>query len=271
MPIYEYSCRGCGHEFEALVSGHRRTGPSACHAADLARVFSLPAIASDTTRAIIRGDVAARSRAGRRSGARTTDVREEPRLTRLGAAGQPSTGRAARLAPSIFLSCSGHFDAWPDARVPMPAMPAKPGEPQSVEARAQDTRTGSALGANTGRACTGSRSSSASSTQVGASTPRDGKTHVRVGATAPSGCENTRQGRRDHPLVMHGPGRRGTVRDRCSTVRDEGSRCHPLGMHGLGRGKHVSPPRDVRFGARDVGVTPTGLTNRQMPGAVRAR
>jgi putative FmdB family regulatory protein len=57
MPIYEYSCRGCGHEFEAFLRGSAATGPAACPAcssAEIARVFSLPAIASDTTRAIIR-------------------------------------------------------------------------------------------------------------------------------------------------------------------------------------------------------------------------
>ena len=50
MPIYEYRCRACAHEFEALV----RTGDSpacpSCSATDLERLLSLFAVDSDGTR-----------------------------------------------------------------------------------------------------------------------------------------------------------------------------------------------------------------------------
>ena len=45
MPIYEYSCRGCGLEFEAFVRGSV-TKPAACptcESADLERIFSIGA------------------------------------------------------------------------------------------------------------------------------------------------------------------------------------------------------------------------------------
>lgn len=51
MPIYEYLCKSCGHEFEALV---RKTGapvcPS-CGATDLERLLSLPALKTESTKA----------------------------------------------------------------------------------------------------------------------------------------------------------------------------------------------------------------------------
>ena len=51
MPIYEYTCKSCGHQFELLI----RTGDTpvcaSCGGADLERVFSLPTVSSDGTRA----------------------------------------------------------------------------------------------------------------------------------------------------------------------------------------------------------------------------
>jgi putative FmdB family regulatory protein len=50
MPIYEYECRGCQHQFEQLV----RTGdiPECphCHGRDLARLLSHVAVSSEHTR-----------------------------------------------------------------------------------------------------------------------------------------------------------------------------------------------------------------------------
>jgi putative FmdB family regulatory protein len=50
MPIYEYECRGCHHEFEQLV----RTGDTPecpqCHGHDLERLLSHCAVSSDHTR-----------------------------------------------------------------------------------------------------------------------------------------------------------------------------------------------------------------------------
>lgn len=50
MPIFEYSCKGCGKEFEALVLP--TTGaPScpACQSTELDKLISMPAIKSETT------------------------------------------------------------------------------------------------------------------------------------------------------------------------------------------------------------------------------
>ena len=53
MPIFEYSCKGCGKEFEALVLP--TTGAPkcpACDSPDLEKLISSPAIKSDTTHAL---------------------------------------------------------------------------------------------------------------------------------------------------------------------------------------------------------------------------
>jgi putative FmdB family regulatory protein len=51
MPLYDFHCRACGIEFEALV----RTGGAApecpeCHANDLERLLSIFAVSSEGTR-----------------------------------------------------------------------------------------------------------------------------------------------------------------------------------------------------------------------------
>ena len=51
MPIYEYVCKKCGHEFEKLVRGGKTPACAACGAVDVERVFSLPNVKSETTRA----------------------------------------------------------------------------------------------------------------------------------------------------------------------------------------------------------------------------
>ena len=51
MPIYEYSCKKCGHEFEALVRRGRTPACPACGEASLERRFSLPNVSSESTRA----------------------------------------------------------------------------------------------------------------------------------------------------------------------------------------------------------------------------
>jgi putative FmdB family regulatory protein len=52
MPIYEYRCPACGHEFEALVRPGKAPPPcAACGATGLERLLSLPSVKSDTTRA----------------------------------------------------------------------------------------------------------------------------------------------------------------------------------------------------------------------------
>jgi putative FmdB family regulatory protein len=49
VPIYEYSCRRCGHEFETLVRPGTSPGCPACNSQDLQRLLSLPAIKSEST------------------------------------------------------------------------------------------------------------------------------------------------------------------------------------------------------------------------------
>ena len=53
MPIFEYSCKGCGNHFEALVRAQDAppTCPT-CQSADLEKLISTPAIKSDTTHAL---------------------------------------------------------------------------------------------------------------------------------------------------------------------------------------------------------------------------
>jgi putative FmdB family regulatory protein len=53
MPIFEYSCKGCGQEFEALVRPNTAAPvcPS-CSGADLEKLISRPAIKSDSTHAM---------------------------------------------------------------------------------------------------------------------------------------------------------------------------------------------------------------------------
>ncbi|HEY8176298.1 MAG TPA: zinc ribbon domain-containing protein [Gemmatimonadaceae bacterium] len=51
MPIYEYACKSCGHEFEKLVRGGKTPVCASCGAADVERLFSLPNVKSETTKA----------------------------------------------------------------------------------------------------------------------------------------------------------------------------------------------------------------------------
>ena len=50
MPLYEYSCRGCGHSFEALVRSQDTPACPSCGATDLERLISSFAVDSETTR-----------------------------------------------------------------------------------------------------------------------------------------------------------------------------------------------------------------------------
>ena len=43
MPIYEYACTSCGHEFEELVRGHEQPACPACGAKRPERRMSVPA------------------------------------------------------------------------------------------------------------------------------------------------------------------------------------------------------------------------------------
>ena len=52
MPIYEYSCKACGHEFETLVLGRTQPECPSCQSRDLKRLISLPTVQSTATRAM---------------------------------------------------------------------------------------------------------------------------------------------------------------------------------------------------------------------------
>jgi putative FmdB family regulatory protein len=49
MPIYEYRCRGCGHEFEELILPGTEPACPSCKSADLERLLSMPALKSQST------------------------------------------------------------------------------------------------------------------------------------------------------------------------------------------------------------------------------
>ena len=50
MPIYEYLCRVCGHEFEVLVRAGDAPACPSCNTADLERMTSGFAVSSESTR-----------------------------------------------------------------------------------------------------------------------------------------------------------------------------------------------------------------------------
>ena len=52
MPIYEYRCRACGHEFEAVIipNGDPPTCPACASGDRLERMISMFAVSSDGTR-----------------------------------------------------------------------------------------------------------------------------------------------------------------------------------------------------------------------------
>ena len=50
MPIYEYSCNSCGHEFEVLVRKSHLPACPECASEALERLLSLPNVRSETTK-----------------------------------------------------------------------------------------------------------------------------------------------------------------------------------------------------------------------------
>jgi putative FmdB family regulatory protein len=52
MPIFDYRCRSCGHTFEALVRGKEQPACTACQATDAEKLLSLPAVKSESTKAL---------------------------------------------------------------------------------------------------------------------------------------------------------------------------------------------------------------------------
>ena len=50
MPIYEYTCKNCGLQFEMLIRSGATPVCASCGSGDLERLFSLPAVNSEGTR-----------------------------------------------------------------------------------------------------------------------------------------------------------------------------------------------------------------------------
>jgi putative FmdB family regulatory protein len=63
MPIYEYSCKGCGHQFETLVRSGSTPACPACASTELERQLSLPAVHSSGTHALALKAAAKRDKA----------------------------------------------------------------------------------------------------------------------------------------------------------------------------------------------------------------
>ena len=49
MPIFEYTCLSCHHQFEALIRGTKTPVCPECQSEKLEKMFSLPAVKSETT------------------------------------------------------------------------------------------------------------------------------------------------------------------------------------------------------------------------------
>lgn len=50
MPLYEFRCRACSHQFEALVREPDKPACPSCGSGDLERLLSLFAVSSESTR-----------------------------------------------------------------------------------------------------------------------------------------------------------------------------------------------------------------------------
>jgi putative FmdB family regulatory protein len=50
MPLFDFQCKSCGHEFEGLVRGQATPACPRCASHDLERLLSMPSVRSETTR-----------------------------------------------------------------------------------------------------------------------------------------------------------------------------------------------------------------------------
>lgn len=50
MPIYEYLCQACGHQFEKLVRHGQTPDCPSCQSSELERLLSLPGISTEKSR-----------------------------------------------------------------------------------------------------------------------------------------------------------------------------------------------------------------------------
>ena len=69
MPIYEYACRSCAHEFEALVLKTTVPVCPECESVDLERLLSRSVVRSESTKQM--ASRAARQRDARQAAERT--------------------------------------------------------------------------------------------------------------------------------------------------------------------------------------------------------
>jgi putative FmdB family regulatory protein len=74
IPLYDFSCKGCGNVFETLVRGRRKPACPACGSADLERQFAAPTVHSTGTHE--RALRAAKKRDARRAEKRIRAQRE---------------------------------------------------------------------------------------------------------------------------------------------------------------------------------------------------
>jgi putative FmdB family regulatory protein len=51
MPIFEYHCNDCGHQFETFVTGDRKAACPGCHGANLGKLQSRPGMVGTSERA----------------------------------------------------------------------------------------------------------------------------------------------------------------------------------------------------------------------------
>ena len=52
MPLWDFICQDCEHEFEALVRGETAASCPKCESENLERQMALPRVKSDTTRGL---------------------------------------------------------------------------------------------------------------------------------------------------------------------------------------------------------------------------
>ena len=74
MPIYEYRCRDCMHEFELLVRGRVTPACASCGSTELDKLISLPRVHSEARRE--RSLTAAKKRDAKLGSERTRAQRE---------------------------------------------------------------------------------------------------------------------------------------------------------------------------------------------------
>ena len=63
MPIFDFSCHACDARFELLVRASSSPVCPTCGSANLEKLFSMPAVRSESTRDVVKRETTARDRA----------------------------------------------------------------------------------------------------------------------------------------------------------------------------------------------------------------